>query len=49
MPSIDREGEAPAGLDLGDCFSYVVASLAEQPLLCIGEDFRETDLAVLPA
>jgi ribonuclease VapC len=43
------KGRHPAGLNLGDCFSYAVASLAEQPLLCIGDDFRKTDLAVLPA
>jgi ribonuclease VapC len=43
------KGKHPAGLNLGDCFSYAVASLAEQPLLCVGDDFRKTDLAVLPA
>ena len=43
------EGRHPAGLNLGDCFSYAVASLAEQPLLCIGDDFRKTGLPVLPA
>jgi ribonuclease VapC len=43
------KGRHPAGLNLGDCFSYAVASLAEQPLLCIGDDFRKTDLPVLPA
>ena len=43
------KGQHPAALNLGDCFSYAVASLAEQPLLCVGDDFRKTDLAVLPA
>jgi ribonuclease VapC len=43
------KGKHPAGLNLGDCFSYAVAKLAEQPLLCIGDDFRKTDLTVLPA
>ena len=43
------KGKHPAALNLGDCFSYAVASLAEQPLLCVGDDFRKTDLAVLPA
>jgi ribonuclease VapC len=43
------KGKHPAGLNLGDCFSYAVASLAEQPLLCLGDDFRKTDLVVLPA
>lgn len=43
------KGKHPAALNLGDCFSYAVASLAEQPLLCVGNDFRQTDLAILPA
>ena len=42
------KGRHRAGLNLGDCFSYAVASLAEQPLLCIGDDFRKTGLAVVP-
>ena len=43
------KGRHPAALNLGDWFSYAVASLAEEPLLCVGDDFRKTDLAVLPA
>ena len=43
------KGKHPAGLNLGDCFSYAVASLADQPLLCVGDDFRKTDLPVAPA
>jgi len=43
------KGKHPAALNLGDCFAYAVASLAEEPLLCVGDDFRRTDLAVLPA
>jgi ribonuclease VapC len=43
------KGRHKAGLNLGDCFSYAVASLAEEPLLCVGDDFRKTDLTVLPA
>lgn len=51
LDAFDRfgKGRHPAALNLGDCFSYAVASLAEQPLLCVGDDFRKTDLAVLPA
>lgn len=51
LDAFDRfgKGRHPAALNLGDCFSYAVASLAEQPLLCVGNDFRKTDLAVLPA
>jgi ribonuclease VapC len=42
------KGKHPAGVSLGDCFSYAVASLADQPLLCVGGDFRKTDLTVAP-
>jgi ribonuclease VapC len=37
-------GRHPAALNFGDCLSYAVAKLAEQPLLFVGEDFRRTDL-----
>lgn len=37
-------GRHPAALDFGDCQSYAVAKLADQPLLFVGEDFRRTDL-----
>lgn len=40
-------GRHPAALNLGDCFTYATARLAGQPLLCVGEDFAETDLAIL--
>ena len=40
------KGRHPAGLNLGDCFSYAVARLADQPLLCVGDDFPQTDLAL---
>ena len=33
-----------AALNLGDCLSYAVAKYAERPLLCVGEDFSQTDL-----
>ena len=39
-------GRHPAGLNLGDCFSYATAKVSGQPLLCIGEDFPKTDLAM---
>jgi ribonuclease VapC len=42
------KGRHPAALNLGDCFSYAVARLAKQPLLCIGNDFILTDLPVVP-
>lgn len=31
----------------GDCLSYAAARVAGQPLLCIGEDFRQTDLPLV--
>ncbi|MGH7893073.1 MAG: type II toxin-antitoxin system VapC family toxin [Candidatus Binatia bacterium] len=38
------KGRHAAGLNFGDCLSYAVARLAEQPLLFVGDDFRKTDL-----
>ena len=37
-------GRHRAGLNFGDCFSYAVASLADEPLLFVGDDFAHTDL-----
>lgn len=40
----------PARLNLGDCFSYALASVRGEPLLFKGDDFAHTDLAsALPA
>jgi len=39
-------GHHKAGLNLGDCLAYAVAKLADQPLLCVGDDFAKTDLAL---
>lgn len=38
------KGRHPAALNLGDCLTYAVARLAERPLLCLGDDFTQTDL-----
>lgn len=38
------KGRHPAGLNLGDCFAYATASLANVPLLFKGDDFTQTDL-----
>ena len=38
------KGRHPAALSLGDCFTYATASLAGEPLLCVGTDFGQTDL-----
>ena len=38
----------PAALNYGDCMSYAVAKVAGQPLLCLGRDFAQTDLSLVP-
>lgn len=38
------KGRNPAGLNLGDCFSYGVAMALEVPLLFKGNDFSCTDV-----
>lgn len=35
----------PAGLNLGDCFSYAAAKACREPLLWVGDDFGHTDVA----
>jgi len=39
-------GRHPAGLNFGDCLAYATARLAGRPLLCKGDDFSKTDLAL---
>jgi len=41
------KGRHPAALNFGDCMTYATASLARQPLLCRGGDFRKTDLELV--
>jgi len=38
------KGRHPAGLNLGDCFSYALAKSRNEPLLFKGEDFARTDV-----
>jgi ribonuclease VapC len=38
------KGRHPAALNFGDCMTYATTVLAQQPLLCRGNDFRKTDL-----
>jgi len=40
------KGRHPAGLNFGDCLSYAVAKIADLPLLCVGDDFPETDISL---
>lgn len=42
------KGRHAAGLNFGDCFSYATAKLTQQPLLCKGNDFNQTDLELVP-
>lgn len=41
------KGRHPAKLNMGDCLSYAVANIEREPLLCIGDDFPQTDLALV--
>lgn len=41
------KGRHPAGLNFGDCLTYATAQLASEPLLCVGDDFAKTDLAIV--
>jgi ribonuclease VapC len=41
------KGRHPAGLNFGDCMTYAVARLAGMPLLCVGQDFAQTDLTLV--
>jgi ribonuclease VapC len=34
-----------AGLNFGDCFSYALAKVMDEPILFKGDDFSHTDLA----
>jgi len=40
------KGRHPAGLNYGDCFSYALAKCRDEPLLCKGRDFSQTDVLV---
>jgi ribonuclease VapC len=42
------KGRHLAGLDFGDCLAYAVARLSGPLLLCVGGDFAQTDLALVP-
>lgn len=39
------KGRHPAGLNLGDCYSYALAKVNGSALLFKGDDFRQTDIA----
>ena len=41
------KGRHPAALNFGDCCTYATASIAAEQLLCVGDDFRQTDLQLV--
>ncbi len=41
------KGRNPAALNFGDCFTYALAEQVGLPILCVGDDFAQTDLPVL--
>jgi ribonuclease VapC len=40
------KGRHPAKLNYGDCMTYSIAKVADEPLLFVGDDFAKTDVAV---
>lgn len=40
------KGRHSAGLNIGDCFSYALAQVLDEPLLFKGTDFGQTDVIV---
>jgi len=40
-------GNHPARLNFGDCFAYALAKSSGEPLLFKGDDFSQTDIAVV--
>ncbi len=42
-------GNHGAKLNYGDCFTYALAAETQLPILCIGNDFSQTDLSVAGA
>lgn len=41
------KGRHAAALNFGDCMTYAVARLTGEPLLCVGDDFPQTDLELV--
>lgn len=41
------KGHHPAKLNMGDCHTYATAKIAGEPLLCLGDDFPQTDLELV--
>lgn len=43
------KGRHEAALNFGDTFAYALAQQTGQPLVCIGNDFSQTDITVAPS
>lgn len=41
------KGRHPAQLNFGDCFTYALAATTGLPVLCVGNGFARTDVAVV--
>ncbi|MBU2644576.1 MAG: type II toxin-antitoxin system VapC family toxin [bacterium] len=41
------KGRHPAALNIGDCCSYALSKIADEPLLFKGDDFSKTDLKLV--
>lgn len=41
-----KGSDSPARLNLGDCFSYALAQVSGEPLLCKDDAFNHTDVTV---
>jgi ribonuclease VapC len=41
------KGRHRAGLNFGDCVTYALAERTGHPVLCVGDDFAATDIAVV--
>ena len=41
------KGHHAAGLNFGDCFAYALSWVSGEPLLYVGEDFGQTDIATV--
>jgi ribonuclease VapC len=42
------KGRHPAQLNFGDCCVYGLAKASGEPILCKGNDFAQTDIAIVP-
>lgn len=42
------KGRHPAALNLGDCYTYGLVRSLDAALLCVGGDFAQTDIELLP-